>query len=172
MKKKLLCIMALLLLCLFITPVYMTEAAIYKTGRYSDSSTYAMALDMFSMNGNRCFVGIYKDCISIPEKSDYYEYVITFDQPNNSHYINVSKILIVSESANIMINSGFKPNRNIGLESISDTLRTNDTGKFNMVLLTAQSKMLIRVIDINNYSYDFYASKDFIENCKKVANWS
>ena len=41
-----------------------------------------------------------------------------------------------------------------------------------MVLLTAQSKMLIRVIDINNYSYDFYASKDFIENCKKVANWS
>lgn len=150
------------------------ECAIFDTKMYDDGkSRVAVAAELFRQSGKEFFIYIYKDCIYNPNRGDYsYFYKISFEQPMINNYINVSKIIVMSESMDITL---FKDNNTssfTGIDSRTDMLATSDTGRLNMVLLTARKKLLIRVVDKYNYYYDFYATDDLINKSKNVANWS
>lgn len=135
-----------------------------ENGAYS-----AAAYDYVRRNGNDYTFGIYKNRIN----GNYYYYTIGFMQPTSYNSINIKQIIIASDYDSVMINAPYKANRNIGIVKTLDLIDYEyDPGKVNRVLLSADYRLLIRIIDKNNYIYDFYLYEDFIKCCKKVAEWS
>lgn len=103
---------------------------------------------------------------------DSYAYAISILQLTNEHPFSVKKIMIASEWDSIEITAN-KVNRSEGLDFITDRiLYFTDPGKVNRVILSVDSKMLIRITSTNNVVYDFYPSLLYISYAKKVANWA
>ena len=83
--------------------------------------------------------------------------------------------MIASEWDSVEIPATYedRTNRTKGLDYVTDRIvYFMDPGKVNRVILSVDSKMLIRITSTNNIVYDFYPSPLYISYAKKVANWA
>lgn len=172
MSKKLRLVIGILFLFLLVSTQYKAECAIYDEKYNSDvNARTAMAAELFQIKGKNYYIFVHKCCLYSYGNPVYY-YTMSFSQPATSKSIEVSKIIIMSENMNVTMYKGVNDATFSGLESRADYVSSFDTGLVNTVLLSAHQKLLIRVVDKYNYYYDFFATGDLIDKCKKVANWS
>jgi len=172
MSRQLRLVVSILLICLFASLQYKAECAIYDVQYQSDiNGKSATAAELFQIRGNNYYIFVHKCCLYSYGKPVYH-YTMSFNQPATSKPIEVSKIIIMSENMNVTMYKGVNDATFSGLESRADYVSSHDTGLVNTVLLSAHQKLLIRVVDKYNYYYDFFATEDLIDKCKKVANWS
>ena len=103
--------------------------------------------------------------------NNFYFYKIQIIQPEERP-LDIRRVILSSEYSSVSFEAPNPPIRDVGTEIVDDRLVSFDTGKVNKVILDISQSLRIRIITRQNQYCDFYASPEFIDCLKKVANWS
>lgn len=133
----------------------------------------ASVLDAFFQYNKSVFISISKVKFILNDypRDDFYFYKITIVQMTEENPFDIKTIRIMAEFDSVEIPTDIIHHKE-GLISFTDEIFYDDTGKVNRIIKSVGSMMLIRITTTGGVVYDFYPSKEYIADAKRVADWA